>query len=261
MKDVVGINFDESKKIFYFLVNDLKLSKGDSVIVQTERGERFGKVVTGVIAVDESKLSNPLKDVIRFATSDDFEVYDTNCLDEKRALEDAKKLVNELGLDMQILSASFTFDRKQLVFNFLADARVDFRELAKSLAAIYKTRIELRQIGIRDKAKVIGGCGQCGRKLCCSSFLDDISSVSINMAKNQNLALNPQKINGVCGRLMCCLAYENDCYVEYKKGLPKVGEKVMVYGESGKVVSVDIFSKNYKVEVSNSKIVEVSIEE
>lgn len=261
MKEVVGVSFDDSKKIYYFLINDLSLEKGDYVIVQTERGERFGKIVTNIVEVDESKLDASLNDVIRVATSEDFDVNETNCLDAKRAFEDAKRLVNELGLDMQILSANFTFDRKQLVFNFLADARVDFRDLAKSLASIYKTRIELRQIGIRDKASVIGGCGQCGRKLCCSSFLDDISSVSINMAKNQNLALNPQKINGVCGRLMCCLAYENDCYSEYKKGLPKVGEKVSVNGETGKVISVDIFSRKYRVELPDSKVVEVSLEE
>ena len=261
MKEVVGVSFNDSKKIYYFLINGLNLNKNDYVIVQTERGERFGKVVTDFIEVDESKLEIPLKEVIRVADASDFEVNEKNCLDEKRAFEDAKRLVDELGLDMQILSASFTFDRKQLVFNFLADTRVDFRELAKSLAYIYKTRIELRQIGIRDKARVIGGCGQCGRKLCCSSFLDDISSVSINMAKNQNLALNPQKINGVCGRLMCCLAYENDCYKEYKKGLPKVGEKIDVDGESGKVISVDIFSKKYKVELSDSKVIEFCFEE
>ena len=261
MKEVIGVRFDDSKKIYYFLINGLNLNKNDYVIVQTERGERFGKVVTDLVKVDESKLDIPLKEVIRVATDSDFEINDKNLLDEKRAFDDARRIVNELGLDMQILSASFTFDRKQLIFNFLADTRVDFRELAKSLAYIYKTRIELRQIGIRDKARVIGGCGQCGRKLCCFSFLDDISSVSINMAKNQNLALNPQKINGVCGRLMCCLAYENDCYKEYKKGLPKVGEKIAVDGESGKVIYVDIFSKKYKVELSDSKVIEFCLEE
>lgn len=261
MKDVVGVNFDDSKKIVYFLVNDLHLSKGEYVIVQTENVERFGKVVTDVISVREADFDTSFGKVVRLATNEDKRVNEVNCLDAEKALGDAKRLVSELGLDMQVLSARFSFDRKQLVFNFLADSRVDFRELAKKLAGIYKTRIELRQIGIRDKAKIIGGYGQCGRKLCCFSFLDDISSVSINMAKNQNLALNPQKINGACGRLMCCLAYENDCYKEYKKDLPKVGEKVVVNGENGKVVFVDIFSRKYKVELSNSKIVEVFLEE
>lgn len=260
MKKVIGVNFNDSKKIYYFLVNDFVLSKGDFVIVLTEHGEQFGEVVTDVILVDEKKLNNPLKEVLRVANASDVKVNDSNVRDARKALLDAKRLVYELGLDMQVLSACFTFDRKQLFFNFLADARVDFRELAKRLAAIYRTRIELRQIGIRDKAKVVGGYGQCGRKLCCSSFLGDINSVSINMAKKQNLALNPQKINGVCGRLMCCLAFENENYDEYKKGLPRVGERVFVDGESGKVIAVDIFSRTYKVETVDSKIIEVCLE-
>lgn len=261
MKSVIGVNFNDSKKIYYFLVNDLVVSKGDFVVVLTERGEQFGKVVTDVIEVDESKLNNSLKDVIRVATLDDVSVNDGNISDAKRALVDAKRFVSELNLDMQILSACFTFDRKQLVFNFLSDERVDFRELARELAGVYKTRIELRQIGIRDKAKAVGGYGQCGRKLCCSSFLNDINSVSINMAKNQNLALNPQKINGVCGRLMCCLAYENECYCDYKKGLPKVGSRVSVSGDEGKVISVDIFARTYRIETDDSKVIEVNLNE
>lgn len=261
MKSVVGVNFNDSKKIYYFLVNDLVVGKGDFVIVLTERGEQFGKVVTDVIEVDEGKLNNPLKDVVRVATLDDVSVNDGNISDAKRALVDARRFVSELNLDMQILSACFTFDRKQLVFNFLSDERVDFRELARKLAGVYKTRIELRQIGIRDKAKAVGGYGQCGRKLCCSSFLNDINSVSINMAKNQNLALNPQKINGVCGRLMCCLAYENECYCDYKKGLPRVGSRVSVSGEEGKVISVDIFARTYRVETDDSKVIEVNLNE
>ena len=261
MKSVVGVNFNYSKKIYYFLVNDLVVSKGDFVIVLTERGEQFGKVVTDVIEVDEGKLNNPLKDVVRVATLDDVSVNNGNISDAKRALVDARRFVSELNLDMQILSACFTFDRKQLVFNFLSDERVDFRELARKLAGVYKTRIELRQIGIRDKAKAVGGYGQCGRKLCCSSFLNDINSVSINMAKNQNLALNPQKINGVCGRLMCCLAYENECYFDYKKGLPKVGSRVSVSDDEGKVISVDIFARTYRVETDDSKVIEVNLNE
>ena len=261
MKSVVGVNFNYSKKIYYFLVNDLVVSKGDFVIVLTERGEQFGKVVTDVIEVDEGKLNNPLKDVVRVATLDDVSANNGNISDAKRALVDARRCVSELNLDMQILSACFTFDRKQLVFNFLSDERVDFRELARKLAGVYKTRIELRQIGIRDKAKAVGGYGQCGRKLCCSSFLNDINSVSINMAKNQNLALNPQKINGVCGRLMCCLAYENECYCDYKKGLPRVGSRVSVSGDEGKVISVDIFARTYRVETDDSKVIEVNLNE
>lgn len=257
MKRVVGVCFDGSKKIYYFLVGAFDITKGLFVIVETERGLQFGEVVTDIIEVDEGKLNNPLKSVVRIASSNDVSANEKNVSDAVTALDDAKRLVVELGLDMQVLSACFTFDRKQLVFNFLADERVDFRGLAKKLAGIYKTRIELRQIGIRDKAKVVGGYGQCGRKLCCSSFLDDITSVSINMAKNQNLALNPQKINGVCGRLMCCFAYENECYDEYKKGLPKVGDRLDIDGENGKVITVDIFSRSYKVQFEDGKIIDV----
>ncbi len=261
MKDVIGVNFDDSKKIYYFLVSDFVLKKGDYVIVQTERGEQFAKVVTDVISVSSDKLNAPLKDIIRIATSLDIKTNEKNVLDAKGALSNAKELVKELNLNMQILSAYFTFDRKQLVFNFLADSRVDFRELARKLASIYRTRIELRQIGIRDKAKCVGGYGQCGRKLCCASFLDDINSVSINMAKNQNLALNPQKINGVCGRLMCCLNYENEEYKKYKEGLPKVGSKTVVDGVCGKVISVDIFDRSYKVQTEDSSVILVKVKE
>lgn len=261
MKKVVGVNFSDSKRIYYFLVGDFCINKGDGVIVLTERGLQFGVVVTSVLEVDETKLSSPLKDIVRIATSDDVLVNNSNVSDASDAVINAKRLVSELGLDMQILNAFFTFDRKQLIVSFLADERVDFRELARKLAAIYKTRIELRQIGIRDKAKVVGGYGQCGRTLCCGSFLNDLNSVSINMAKNQNLALNPQKINGLCGRLMCCLAYENDSYNEYKKGLPKVGSRVSVDGEDGKVISVDIFARTYRVETTDSKVIDVEVKE
>lgn len=259
MKSVVGVNFSDSKKIYYFLLNKLDLSKEDFVIVETERGIQFGKVVTDIISVDEKKFNSPLKIVLKKATDEDVKINEENENDAKEALDDAINIADDLGLDMKLFDASFTFDRKQLMISFLADDRVDFRELAKRLAGIYKTRIELRQIGVRDKAKCVGGYGQCGQRLCCASFLRDISSVSINMAKNQNLALNPQKINGVCGRLMCCLSYENDCYGEYKKGLPKVGEKVVYEGEEGKVIFVDIFGKKYKIESSDGKIIDVNL--
>lgn len=257
MKKVIGVSFSGSKKIYYFLANDFKLKKGDFVITSTEKGEQIGSVVTDFIEVDETKLNSELKNIVRIATKKDLSVNEKNMKDADKALVDARKIASELELDMQILDASFTFDRKQLLFTFLADARIDFRDLVKKLAAIYKTRIELRQIGVRDKAKLVGGCGQCGRELCCATFLRDLNSVSINMAKNQNLALNPQKINGVCGRLMCCLSYENDNYSVYKKGLPKVGDKVVSNGEAGKVISVDIFARTCKIETEDSKVITV----
>lgn len=257
MKKVVGINFLNSKKIYYFLKGDFVLKKGDFVITSTENGDQFGTVVTDVIDVDEKKLKLDLKGIVRIASKKDISINEKNIKDAQDALKKARKIALELELDMQLLDAFFTFDRKQLLFTFLADSRVDFRNLVKKLASLYKTRIELRQIGVRDKAKIVGGCGQCGRDLCCSTFLRDFNSVSINMAKNQNLALNPQKINGVCGRLMCCLSYENDNYSIYKKGLPKVGEKVVYNGESGKIISVDIFDRTCKMETEDSKVIAI----
>lgn len=259
MKRVCGVTFSDSKKIYYFDVLNIDLSKNDCVIAKTERGEQFGVVVTDVMDIDESKLSFSLKEIVRIATDKDVEVNANNEKDADKALKDARDIVANLDLDMKILSSSFTFDRKQLMFNFMADDRVDFRELARKLASIYKTRIELRQIGVRDKAKCVGGYGQCGKELCCASFLDNLNSVSINMAKNQNLALNPQKINGVCGRLMCCLSYENDNYSEYKKGLPKVGSKIMYDDNECKVVSVDIFDRSYKIEMDDGKTIQINL--
>ncbi len=258
MIKVVGVSFNDSKKIYYFLPNDLGIEKGKNVIVETERGMQFAKAVTNLIEVDEKKLKSPLKEIVRIATKKDKNTNDENIELAKKALADANKYAEQENLEMKILTADFTFDKKKLLFTFLADDRIDFRNLAKKLAFIYKTRIELRQIGVRDKAREVGGYGQCGRKLCCGTFLKDIDSVSINMAKNQSLALNPQKINGVCGRLMCCLSYENECYDEYKKGLPKVGDKISNKDVKGKVIYVDIFEKMYKIETEEGKIVEIS---
>lgn len=257
MKKVIGVSFADSKKIYYFLPNKLELNKDDFVIVTTEIGEQFAKVVTDIIDVDEKKLKMELKNIDRKATQKDIAANNKNKKDSLKALDDAIKIASELELDMQLLNASFTFDRKQLLITFLADSRIDFRDLVKKLAAIYKTRIELRQIGVRDKAKAVGGYGLCGRELCCSTFLRDLNSVSINMAKNQNLALNPQKINGVCGRLMCCLSYENDNYSVYKKGLPKVGDKVVSNGETGKIITVDVFNRVCKMETADSKVITI----
>ena len=257
MIDVIGISFANSNKIYYFNINGLKKKKKDAVIVETERGEQYGIVKTSVINIDKSLLQSEVKNVLRKANNEDEKQNNINLKDSVKAMEDCEKIKNELGLDMKILSASFTFDRKQLLFNFLADDRVDFRELAKRLASIYKTRIELRQIGVRDKTKEIGGYGQCGRKLCCHGFLDNLNGVSINMAKNQNLALNPEKINGVCGRLMCCLAYENESYFEYKKDLPRVGEVIKTKEGTGKVIYVDLFAKKYKIETEEGQIIDI----
>ena len=253
MISVCGIKFTEKGRVYYFNKNDITVSKNMNVIVETERGQQLGIVEIENKKIDENNLISPLKNIIRIATKYDLKTHQKNEKESYYALERARYLVNELELKMKLLDASYTFDRKQLLFNFLADERIDFRELAKRLAAIYKTRIELRQIGIRDKAKEIGGLGPCGRFLCCNSFLTDLNSVTINMAKNQSLALNPTKINGVCGRLLCCLSYEDETYTEQKKGLPNIGEEYKHDGKSYKVIDVDILKRKIIIANDTSK--------
>lgn len=254
---VVGVKLNEKGKTYYFDSNDFKLNVGDKVIVETENGLQYG-IVTATL-VDSKNNNLEYKKVIRNANKSDLKKYTSNLRDAERAIIKCNNLINQYGLEMKVIDANYTFDREQLIFRFVADNRVDFRQLAKDLGSIFKTRIELRQVGIRDKAKEIGGFGPCGRKLCCSNFLSEFDSVSINMAKNQNLSLNPSKINGVCGRLLCCLKYENDNYVEYKKGLPEVGHKIKTEKGEGKVISVDVFNKTYKVLLPENEILTVEI--
>jgi len=244
--NIVGIKLNNNEKVYYFSSNGLDLKIDDNVIVETEKGLQYGIVVS--FNSDSSILKKmELKNVIRIASKSDYRKNLSNIKDSEKAIVKCNELIKKYNLDMRIIDSYYTFDRSQLVFKFLSDDRVDFRQLAKDLGSIFKTRIELRQVGIRDKAKEIGGFGPCGRKLCCSNFLTSFDSVSINMAKNQNLSLNPSKINGVCGRLLCCLTYENDNYFEYKEGLPEVGRKIKTDDGDGKVLSVDVFSKTYKV--------------
>ena len=261
MIEVVGIIFRPSKKVYYFSPNGMKIKKGINVIVKTERGLQLGTIEIPNIEIEESKIKSALSEVIRIASKKDYGNHLKNIKDSKNALKKCKELVEKYDLNMMILDANYTFDRSQLLFTFLADNRVDFRKLAKDLANIYKTRIELRQVGVRDKAKEIGGYGACGRELCFSKFLCDFDSVSINMAKNQNIALNPTKINGVCGRLLCCLKYEDECYKECAKKLPKVGKKVETEFGEGKVISTDILKQTYRVDVKDHGIVEVDLNE
>ena len=199
--------------------------------------------------------------ILRVSTKDDYKKYNDNKKKEISVIKKSNELIKKYKLDMKVLDAKFTLNKDQLLIRFYSEGRVDFRNLAKDLAAIYKTRIELRQIGVRDKAKIVGGVGVCGQKLCCSRFLKNFDSVSIAMAKNQDLALNPNKINGVCGRLMCCLKYENHCYTCFKKILPTVGKKVNVNGINGKVISVDVLRKKYKVELENGTVIEEIVSE
>lgn len=259
MYKVVGILLNEKGKTYFFSCNQLDLKKGMNVIVETEKGLQYGQVVLNPYDVSENDLGFPLKNVVRIATNEDNKQYCKNKKDANEALLKAREISSMLSLDMRIIDASYLFDRSQLLFNFLADSRVDFREFAKKLAQIYRTRIELRQIGVRDKAKEIGGIGPCGRFLCCSTFLTDFNSVSINMAKNQMLALNPSKINGVCGRLLCCLNYEDEVYTEMKKGFPRIGQPYKNDEVEGKVVSLNLLKKTITIETKNHTLVEVEV--
>jgi cell fate regulator YaaT (PSP1 superfamily) len=259
MIDVVGISFDENGRLYYFSPAGLNLNNGTNVVVETERGLQHGKVILENTKVKKENLNLPLKNVIRIATEEDNNDHIKNLADNDKAFFECKKLITKHNLDMNLIDANFTLDRKQLLFHFTADARIDFRELAKELASMYRTRIELRQIGIRDKAKSVGGIGPCGRMLCCTSFLYDFDSVSINMAKNQNIALNPNKINGSCGRLLCCLTYENDTYLEAKKGMPEMGQVMNIKEGMGKVISIDPLSRTYRVDIPEVGIITVDI--
>ena len=257
MVEVIGVRFRTAGKIYFFNPKEFQVKSGDHVIVETARGIEFGSVVSERRQVKEKCIGDELKPVLRIATKEDEERAAKNREKEKEAYKICLDKIKEHELDMKLVSTEYTFDNNKVLFYFTADGRVDFRELAKRLAAIYRTRIELRQIGVRDKAKEIGGYGQCGRKLCCHGFLDNLNGVSINMAKNQNLALNPEKINGVCGRLMCCLAYENESYFEYKKDLPKVGDHIKTKEGSGKVIYVDLFARKYKIETEEGQIIDI----
>jgi cell fate regulator YaaT (PSP1 superfamily) len=256
MKNIVGIKFENNDRIEYFYVDKLNLHKNVSVIVNQSGMENFGYVATPIHAIDSSKITRELGTVIRISSKKDYQNYQNNIKKAKSALRKCRELVEKYKLDMNIIDATYTFHQEQLIFTFYADNRVDFRDLAKELASIYKTRIELHQIGVRDKAKKVGGVGLCGQKLCCSRFLNNFDSVSISMAKNQNLSLNPNKINGVCGRLLCCLKYENNTYLEEKQSLPQVGQTVTTSDGTGKVISVDILAKTYKVDIMEKGIVE-----
>lgn len=260
MQKVVGVSFNKKGRVYNFNANNHDLNIGDTVIVETEKGYQYGYVTTNIKEIDENDFNIPLKDVIRLTTKKDDQNYYKNNQDAGKALNKAREIVDELGLEMHIMDASYTFDRKQLLFNFTADDRVDFRELAKRLAGIYKTRIELRQIGVRDKAREVGGLGPCGRMLCCNTFLTDLNSVTINMAKNQMLALNPTKINGSCGRLLCCLSYEDVVYSKLRDNLPDIGEIYSSKNINGKVVNLDILGQKIYVEDKEGNISVVEVE-
>lgn len=255
MIEIVIVSVPKLKNIYYLSANSLNLKVNDEVVFETENGLFTGIVLKANYMEKSDNLILPLNKVLRVVSDFDISKIKKNGSISEKAFVDAKKFCKDLNLDMIFVDSYLNFDESQLILSFLSDNRVDFRELAKRLAKKYKTRIELRQIGVRDKAKKIGGIGPCGLFLCCNSFLTDFNSVSINMAKNQMLALNPSKINGICGRLLCCLGYENDIYSELKKNLPKIGFNIDTPMGMGKVVAIDIFKNNYSVDLKDKGIV------
>ena len=249
MAIIVGIKFKGSNKVYYFDPKDIEFAEGDGVIVETARGQEYGTVALPNREVEEKEVVSPLKPVIRKATAEDERQLKKNLADREHALKTIREKAAQLGLGMKLVDAEYTFDRSKLIFYFTADGRVDFRELVRTLASIFKVRIELRQIYERDDAKMRGALAPCGRPCCCTTHLPDFEKVSIKMAKVQGLSLNPQKISGVCGRLLCCLKYENDYYSEVFKKMPKVGSKVHTADGEGVVESNDLIKQTSRVRV------------
>ena len=254
MIKIVGVRFKNAGKIYYFDPVDFEIEKNIDVVVETARGLEYGKIVVGPKEIEEEKLISPLKPIIRIATEEDKAIYRENKEKAKETFEICQQKIKEHGLTMFLIDCEYTFDRNKLIFYFTAEGRIDFRELVKDLASIFKTRIELRQIGVRDEAKSIGGLGTCGRKLCCSSWLGDFQPVSIKMAKDQSLSLNPTKISGICGRLFCCLKYEHDVYVEAIEKMPVVGSVVKVENQKGKVIEINPLLEQIKIEFNDKTI-------
>lgn len=251
MIKVIGVRFRHVGKIYYFDPKDLPVAEHDHVIVETARGVEYGFVVLGPREVPEEKVIQPLKSVIRIATPRDDAREESNRVREKEAFKICQEKIRQRGLEMKLIEAEYTFDNNKVLFYFTADGRIDFRELVKDLAAVFKTRIELRQIGVRDETKILGGIGICGRPLCCHTFLSEFAPVSIKMAKEQNLSLNPTKISGVCGRLMCCLKNEQETYEYLNKKLPGVGDMVTTpEGDKGEVSNVNVLRQTVRVLVS-----------
>ncbi len=247
MSTVVGVRFKKAGKIYYFDPKGLDIKQDDAVIVETSRGLEYGKAVIPKREIDDTEIIQPLKKVIRKSTPDDDLKNTENQYKQRDAFGICQEKIKKHRLEMKLIDVEYTFDNNKIIFYFTADGRIDFRELVKDLAGIFRTRIELRQIGVRDEAKIVNGIGQCGLPLCCANWLGDFQPVSIKMAKDQNLSLSPTKISGICGRLMCCLKYEHETYVELKKGLPDKGKFINTKKGKGKVIDVDIFSQRVQV--------------
>ena len=252
MPSIVGVKFKEVGKVYYFSPENIQFEVGNGVIVETARGVEFGTVSIANREVDEKDIVGELKPVIRKATDADVEKYHENLARKPKAMKDASERILKHNLDMKLVDVDFTFDNSKVIFYFTSEGRVDFRELVKDLASLFKVRIELRQIGIRDECKLKGGLGPCGRPCCCNSYMGDFERVSIKMAKNQGLSLNPTKISGLCGRLMCCLKFEDEYYAETLKFMPKIGSEVSTPDGNGVVESSDILRRTAKVRVTNA---------
>jgi cell fate regulator YaaT (PSP1 superfamily) len=260
--NVVGVRFKKAGKIYFFDPDGIVIERGQFVVVETARGIEFGNVVIANKLVDEDDVVLPLKKVLRVADEKDYLQVEENRSAAKEAFNICMQKISEHSLEMKLVDVEYTFDRNKIIFYFTAEGRVDFRELVKDLAAIFKTRIELRQIGVRDEAKMLGGIGPCGRMLCCSTFLGDFDPVSIKMAKDQNLSLNPTKISGLCGRLMCCLKYENDDYENAKEQLPDLGEFIYTSHGNGKVVGLNLVEQVIQIELmEQNKVIEYTLDE
>ncbi|MCK5758119.1 MAG: stage 0 sporulation family protein [Clostridiales bacterium] len=247
MVKIIGVRFNKSGKTYYFSPGDIEVKKGEGVIVETARGVEYGIAVLGEREVSEEDIVAPLKEVIRLATEKDISKVDENRKKEKEAFDICNDLIIKRNIKMKLINVEYTFDNNKILFYFTADGRVDFRELVKDLAGIFRTRIELRQVGVRDEAKIIGGIGICGRVLCCNSFLDEFRPVSIKMAKDQSLSLNPAKISGICGRLMCCLKYEHEAYEELLRATPGTGTLVETDDGKGEIINVSLLKGVVKV--------------
>ena len=252
MAEVIGVRFKEVGKVYYFDPNNKKLKQNDTVIVETSRGIECGKVAIANKEVPDEEIVHPLKKLIRVATKDDLRKLEDNARKEKEALKICEQKVADHGLEMKLVDVEYTFDNSKILFYFTADGRVDFRALVKDLASVFRTRIELRQIGVRDESKMLGGLGVCGRPFCCSSFLGEFHPVSIKMAKEQGLSLSPTKISGTCGRLMCCLKYEQEAYTDLLKHTPKVGAIVKTPLGRGLVVETNLLTRMLKVKMDNT---------
>ena len=258
MYEVIQVKLRDAGKISYYSTNGMKFKTGEYVVVEADRGQDYGQAISEVEVILDSDVEEPLKKVIRKANPWDMHQIDKNKKKVKEVMDICSKKIRERRLPMKLIDAEFTFDRSKIIFYFTAEGRIDFRDLVKDLANAFKTRIELKQIGVRDEAKMLGGFGPCGRTLCCAAFLKDFEPVTIKMAKEQNLPLNPTKISGLCGRLMCCLSYEHKTYKELMKGMPKEGDILKTEKGSGKVVGINAIKRSATVELEDGSFTEIN---